>query len=88
MFAFNVKDSSLPGGQFYLNVPVSNPEMYVFRSIADVRSPTYSRPQTSAIRVWSHVESPACSDAMYCLQFAIPRLLGLDAVLQGVDVLY
>jgi len=42
MFNFNVKDGSLPGGQFYLNVPVSMPEMYVFRSIADVRSPTHS----------------------------------------------
>ena len=39
MFNFNVKDGSLPGGQFYLNVPVSMPEMYVFRSIADVRCP-------------------------------------------------
>ena len=40
MFNFNVKDGSLPGGQFYLSVPVSMPEMYVFRSIADVRSVT------------------------------------------------
>ena len=45
MFAFNVKDGSLPGGQFYLNVPVSLPEMYVFRSIADVR-PQQSHLQT------------------------------------------
>jgi hypothetical protein len=47
MFAFNVKDGSLPGGQFYLNVPVSLPEMYVFRSIADVR-PQQTHLQTSA----------------------------------------
>ncbi len=47
MFNFNVKDGSLPGGQFYLNVPVSMPEMYVFRSIADVRCPTHSKRRQS-----------------------------------------
>ena len=56
MFNFNVKDGSLPGGQFYLNVPVSMPEMYVFRSIADVRfSPLSKGLKSPGCCCWANV---------------------------------
>ena len=61
MFNFNVKDGSLPGGQFYLNVPVSMPEMYVFRSIADVRSLLYGKNPSKHQSRSITDNAPACS---------------------------
>ena len=52
MFNFQVKEASIPNGQFFITVPLTAGEMVVLKSLANVRSCAshrcYDRPHTGA----------------------------------------